>query len=187
MAKSPEQMAQTMIDNMPEKTGKSLQQWLPIVANTEHTKHGQIVRFLKSDHGVTHGFANLIAQQHLAGSAPTATGDSLILAQYSGPKASLKPIYDSVSAVVTKLGPDAEISPKKGYVSFRRKKQFALIQASTKSRVDLGINVKGHSAQGRLEAAGSFNAMVSHRVRLEKPQDVNGEVKKWLRQAYEAA
>ena len=77
-----------------------------------------------------------------------------------------------------------EISPKKAYVSLRRSKQFALIQPSTKTRVDLGLNLNSAKAIGKLESSGSFNTMVSHRVRLESPGDVNKDVKAWLRQAY---
>ena len=69
----------------------------------------------------------------------------------------------------------------------RRSKQFGLIQPSTKTRVDLGLNLKDIPPQGRLEASGSFNAMVSHRVRLNEPGDVDDEVKGWLKAAYEAS
>ena len=80
-----------------------------------------------------------------------------------------------------------EIAPKKSYVSLRRNKQFAIVQRSTRTRVDLGINLKGDPAAGRLEKSGSFNAMVSHRVRLEKPTDVDKEVKASLKKAWAEA
>jgi len=69
----------------------------------------------------------------------------------------------------------------------RRSKQFALIQPTTKDRVDLGIQLKGVPAAGRLEASGSFNAMVSHRVRLAEAKDVDVQVRGWLKQAYDAS
>jgi hypothetical protein len=53
--------------------------------------------------------------------------------------------------------------------------------------VDVGLCLKREATGARLEAAGSFNAMVSHRVRLEKPADVDAELVGWLRQAYERA
>ena len=186
MSSNPDQAVQTMIANLPEKTGKSLPQWLKIVKAAKLDKHGQIVAMLKKDHGVGHGFASLIAHQHLSGGRQE-SGDDLVAAQYSGAKAELKPIYDAVTKMVRALGKDVEVAPKKTCVSYRRSKQFALIQPSTKTRVDLGINLKGVPPQGRLEASGSFNAMVSHRVRLEKQSDVDGEVKAWLKQAYDAA
>jgi hypothetical protein len=186
---SPEEMAATMIANLKDKTGKTLPQWLKITKKAKLEKHGQIVKLLKTDHGVTHGFANLIAHHTLAdGQSAGATDDSaLVEAQYKGPKSELKPIYEAVVAAVRKLGNDVEVSPKKTYVSFRRNKQFALIQPSTKTRVDLGINLKGVAPTDRLEASGSFNAMVSHRVRLTQKIDVDAAVRKWLKQAYDAS
>jgi len=88
---------------------------------------------------------------------------------------------------VQSFGRDVEIAPKKTYVSLRRSKQFALVQPSTKDRIDVGINLEGTAPSGRLEASGSFNAMVSHRVRIGSRKDVDAELKSWLRQAYDAA
>ncbi len=185
MAQSPEEMAATMIANMKEKTGKTLEQWIAVAKKSGAAKHGEIVKALKTDHGMSHGFANLVAHKTLKSDAGSAGGAAdLIAAQYAGPKADLKPIYDALVKAAKALGKDVEISPKKTYVSLRRNKQFALIQPSTKTRVDLGINLKSEPAAGRLEKSGSFNAMVSHRVRLEKPGDVDRDVKAWLKKAY---
>ena len=188
MPQNPDEMAAAMIANMKDKTGKTMPQWLKIAKAAKLEKHGQIVKFLKSDHGMTHGFANLVAHKTLEsdGGSVSAT-DDLVAAQYSGPKAHLRPIYDALVAAVKKFGKDVEVAPKKAYVSLRRNKQFALIQPSTKTRVDLGINLKGKNPGGRLEASGSFNAMVSHRVRLGEPTDVDAELVDWLQQAYQAA
>lgn len=189
MAKSPEEMAAAMIANMKTNTGKTLEQWLVIAKKSGAEKHGQVVKYLKDEHGMTHGFANLVAHKHLKSDAGSAEGgdDALVAAQYAGPKADLKPIYDALIKAAKALGKDVEISPKKTYVSLRRSKQFALIQPSTKARVDLGLNMKGEKAAGRLENSGSFNAMVSHRVKLEKPGDVDKDVKAWLKKAYQDA
>jgi len=187
MAKSPDDMAATMIANMKEKTGKTLAQWKTLAKKSGETKHGAIVKHLKAEHGLTHGFANLVAHKTLESDAGSkaAGGTDLVAAQYAGPKAELKPIYDALIKAVSAFGDDIEVSPKKTYVSLRRNKQFALIQPSTKTRVDLGVNLKDTPADGRLENSGSFNAMVSHRIRLEKPADVNKDVKAWLKKAYQ--
>lgn len=180
--------AQTMIDNLPEKTGKSLEQWLKILARQKFEKHGEIVKWLKSEHAVTHGFANLIAHMHRDAVAGDSNGaDDLVDVQYKGPKDGLRPIYDEIIKVVSGFGKDVEIAPKKAYVSLRRNKQFALVQPSTKTRVDVGINLKGQPPTARLEESGSFNAMVSHRVRVMKKDEVDAELKRWLKKAYEAA
>jgi hypothetical protein len=184
---SPEQMTQTMIDNMPAKTGKSLAQWLTILNKAGLVKHGRIVSFLKENHDVTHGFANLIAHEFLASGKSAPVAGDLVDSQYQGAKAGLRPIYDAVTAMVRQFGNDVDVSPKKTYVSYRRSKQFALIQPSTRDRVDVGLNLKGMTPGGRLEASGSFNAMCSHRVRLGNNSDVNAELKGWLKKAYDAA
>lgn len=189
MAKTPEEMAATMVANLKQNTGKTLEQWLKLLSGAKLARHGEIVKMLKGEHGVTHGYANLIAHHVLkGGAAPAAGGDEdLVASQYAGDKAALRPIYDALVKAVGKFGKDVEVAPKKTYVSLRRKTQFALVQPSTKARVDVGIKLKGVKPAGRLEASGSFNSMVSHRVRLESAKDVDKELVAWLRQAYDAA
>lgn len=184
---TPEEATATMIANMPEKTGKPLETWLKIVARSKLGKHGDIVKMLKADHGMGHGFANLVAHKALASDAGSADAGDLLAAQYAGPKAALKPIYDKLVGLIEGFGRDVEFSPKKAYVSVRRSKQFALIQPSTATRLDLGVNLRGVTPTQRLEASGSFNAMVSHRIRLSSAADVDAAVKAWLKQAYDMA
>ena len=117
----------TMLRNIPEKTGKSLVQWHTILGAASLEKHGQLVSLLKKEHGVTHGFANLIVAKFLKPDVDS--GDDLIAQQYSA-KADLRPIYDVLTKRISKFGKDVEFAPKKAYVSLRRKKQFGLIQPS---------------------------------------------------------
>jgi hypothetical protein len=139
-------------------------------------------------HGLSYGDANAIASRALQsadGQAPT--GDDLVDTQYAGAKSVLKPIYEELILAVESFGPDVEIAPKKGYVSLRRSKQFGLIQPTTATRIDVGIQLKGTAPTARLEASGSFNAMVSHRVRIGAVKEVDPELTDWLRAAYDAA
>ena len=185
MAKTPDEMAAAMIANFKEKTGKTLPQWIKIAAASKLEKHGQILKYLKADHGMTHGFANLVAHKTLKGDAGSSDSGDLVSAQYAGGKGELRPIYDALIAKVNRFGKDVEIAPKKAYVSLRRNKQFALIQPSTKTRVDVGINLKGEGTTTRLEASGSFNSMCSHRVRLSSAKDIDRELIAWLKKAYD--
>ena len=173
--------------NIADNTGKSVAEWVEVCRASGHEKHGQIVKFLKTEHGFTHGYANLVAHRTLHSAADEQGDDDLVAAQYAGPKGELRPIYDRVMRIAESLGDGFEAAPKKTYVSLRHKKQFGLVQPSTRTRVDLGINLKGKDPAGRLEASGSFNAMVTHRVRLESPDDVDAEVAGWLREAFDAA
>ncbi|MFK8016559.1 MAG: DUF4287 domain-containing protein [Gammaproteobacteria bacterium] len=182
---TPDEMAATMLRNLPDKTGKSLKEWHKLLKQSSLEKHGELVKFLKTDHGVTHGFANLIVVKFR--DSGTQSTDDLVDAQYAGAKSDLKPIYDALVKAVQGFGSDVELAPKKAYVSLRRKKQFGLIQPSTKTRVDVGMNLGAAKSTKRLEKSGSFNAMVSHRVRIESVDDIDQQLIGWLKKAYGAA
>ncbi len=178
---------QTMIDNILKNTGKSLEDWVDIVKRKNFSKHGEIIKFLKQEHSFTHGFANLIAHKARKSDAGSAENiDELVENQYKN-KNEFKPIYNKIITEVKKFGADVEIAPKKASVSLRRKKQFALVQPSTKTRIDLGLKLKGKEVKGRLENSGPFGAMCTHRVRLEQITDIDKEVIDWLKEAYEEA
>ena len=107
---------QTMIDNLPARTGRGLDEWFAVVDAAGYEKHGQILSHLKSEYGVSHGFANLIAARALS-RGQAATGDDLVDAQYEGRKAPLRPLYERLVAEVTAFGADVEVAPKKTSVS----------------------------------------------------------------------
>ncbi len=178
-----EKALQTMIDNMPEKTGKSLQEWKSLLHKMTFSKHSEAVNYLKNEHGVTHGFANTIVT--LSKEEKTTTTD-LVENQYKG-KESLRPLYEKLLAVVTKFGNDITVTPKKTSVSIIRKRQFALIQAATKTRIDLGLKIKDKPFEGRLENSGPFGSMCTHRVKISELTDINNELIGWLKEAYDLA
>ena len=174
---------ETMIANMPEKTGKSLDEWKQILSKESFEKHGEAVKFLKEMHGVTHGFANTIV---VLSSNNNNSPEELVELQYKG-KENLKPIYEKLISIVKAFGTDVVITPKKGTVSLIRKKQFALIKPATKTRIDLGLKLKGKETGIRLENSGPFGAMCTHRVKLESRDEINPELVEWLKEAYAKA
>ena len=151
----------SMIANMPAKTGRSLDEWLVLVGTLGLDKHGQIVSRLKAEHGIGHGFANLIAQRHFAVAAGNPDEVDLVDAQYAGPKVALRPAYERLVAAAQMLGDDVEVAPKKTVVSLRRAKQFAQIQPMTGTRIDVGLNLPGDPATERLKAT---TGMCTHKV-----------------------
>ena len=178
---------QTQITNIENNTGKKLADWIGIVKKSGFTKHGELVSFLKDKHGFTHGNANTIvhfAKQSHAGAAENT--DDLVTTQYKG-KENLKPWYDKIMADVLKFGKDIEVSPKKAYVSLVRKKQFAILQPSTKTRLDVGLNIKGVAASGNVEDGKSWNAMCTHRIKIEEEKTINKDLIAWIKKAYEQA
>ena len=185
MATSPEEGMASLIQNLEAKTGRSMADWIATARATGILKHKQMVEHLKADHGLTYGYANQIAQRALAADdAPAAGSDELVDAQFTGSKAAMRPLYDKMIAIMTSIGPDVEVSPKKTCVSLRRNKQFALIQP-TAQRLDVGIILKGVPPVGRLEQ--SPTTMCTHRVKVGSEAEMDAELIAWLRQAYEAA
>jgi hypothetical protein len=185
MAKSPEQIRKEIIANLKEKIGRTQEECQELLRAKGLTKHGEMMKFLKGELGVSHGYANQIALAAIGRTMPGS--DDLVEVQYSGAKAGLRPIYERLIELVRGFGSDVEIAPKLAYVSLRRSKQFAILQPSTATRLDVGIQLKGVAPTARLEASGSFNAMVSHRVRLTSAKEIDSELKRWLKQAYDAA
>jgi len=175
-----DQALKTMLENIKKNSGKPVEHWVSVVQQSGLEKHGEKLKLLKEKHGFTHGFANTIVMMSKKDYIkPGDNTDILIENQYKG-KESLRPIYYELIKKISKFGKDLEIAPKKSYVSLRRKKQFALIVPATKTRIDLGLALKGDAANGRLE---TYNAMCSHRVRLESEKDFDKDVKTWMKEA----
>jgi len=171
----------TMIDNMPEKTGKSLGEWIDILKEKSFSKHTEAVNFLKTEYQVTHGFANTIIA--LSKEEDTSS-DDLLTNQYEG-KETLLPVYEYLIAYLKTLGQDVTIAPKKGSVSIIRKRQFLLIKPATKSRIDLGFKLKDKPVTNRLQDSGPFGTMCTHRVMISSLEDIDDELKRWIREAYD--
>lgn len=189
MPMTPEQMAAAITANLPAKTGKTLAEWVEIVRAQGPLTWKQRVEWLKREYGLGHGQAQVVAwEADKPVDATPATPEELVAAQYAGEKAPLRAIYDRLAAVVANLGADATLEPRQTYVSLNRRKQFGVIQATSKARVTLGLVLPGEPAGERLRAAGSFGSgRTTHRVDLSEPDEVDGEVEGWLRRAYDGA
>ena len=171
--------------NLEERTGKSFAAWINIARKLGTDKHSDIVAYLKLEGPMGHSYANMIA--HEARKPDAVSEEDPVDALYAGSKVVLRPIHDAIIKTVNTFGRDIELVPKKANLSLRRSKQFALVQPSTETRLDIGLNLKGVVPVGRLEASGTWNGMVSHRVRITSIADFNVEVKVWLKQAYDQA
>ncbi len=179
----------TQLANIQKRTGKSLDQLAQIVRSSGLTRHGELRAMLQSDHGMGHGDANLIVHYVLqSDGGSSAAGKPLtevVNEIYSGAKAPLRPIHDHFMAAIEALGP-FEIAAKKGYLSLRRKKQFAMIGPATKTAVEVGLNAKGLAANPPLTVVPP-GGMCQYKVRVSRPDEVNAQLLEWVRQAYEGA
>ena len=183
-----EEGLQAQIRNIEATYGKPLDEWLAIIAASGLTKHTEVVAMLKRDYGMTHGAAHrvsLVARQ--AAAAPSGQDRDPADALYTGRKADLRPLHDALMNAITAFGDDIDQVLKKGYLSLRRRKQFAMIQPSGAGRIDVGLILKDVPPGARLESAVGFNALFTHRVRLTGPDGLDSELIGWLRSAYDRA
>ena len=184
-----DQAVQTQINNIQKKTGKSFDELFAIVKNSGLTKHGEIRDMLKQKLGLGHGDANSLVHAVLQSDGTRAAqgkGEDAVLDEiYSGAKAGFRPIHEKLIKEMNKFG-EFEIVPKKGYVSLRRKKQFAMIGPKTNTRFEVGINAKDFKKNARL-AEQPKGSMCNYIVSLTDAKEVDAELVAWLQSAYEGA
>lgn len=181
----------TQLSNIVKRTGKSIPELTAIVKGSGLSKHGELVTMLKSTLGMGHGDANTLVHTVLksdgqsAAAAQGLSAEQVLDGLYTGPKEVLRPIHDKLIVAIRKFG-DFEEAPKKTYVSYRRKKQFAMIGPATNTRVEVGLNMKGVEATDRLQQLPA-GQMCNYKVKLTDAKEVDAELIAWIKTAYEAA
>src|SRR5262252_5982434 len=160
-----QQGLQAQIRNIEATYGKPMSEWLAIISASGLTKHTDVVTMLKKDYGMTHGAAHrvsLVARQQASEAAAAGRDSDPVSDLYTGKKASLRPLHDALLNAIQAFGDDIELAPKKGYLSLRRRKQFAMIQPSAAGRIDLGLILPDIPPDARLESANGFKGLVNH-------------------------
>jgi Domain of unknown function (DUF4287)/Domain of unknown function (DUF5655) len=179
---------QAYLDNIKAKTGKTPDDFRVLAQEKGLSKHGEIVAWLKADFALGHGHAQAIAHLLLGPNAFAVSSDDRLAKLFTGSKAVWRGTYDAIEAQILCFGPDAGVASTSTYVSLLRgKKKFAVVQPSSAERLDIGIKLRGVPVTERLEAAGSWNSMVTHRVRVTDASQLDAELLGWLRQAYDLA
>jgi hypothetical protein len=184
-----DQAVQTQLNNIQKKTGKSLAELAAIAKKSGLTKHGELRDMFKEKLGLGHGDANSLVHAILASDGTRAaegkSEDAVLDEIYSGAKAGFRPIHEKLMKEINKFG-EFEIVPKKGYVSLRRKKQFAMIGPKTNTRFEVGINAKGLKKNARLLEQPS-GSMCNYVVNVNEVGAVDPELISWIKSAYEGA
>lgn len=186
-----DQSIETQLKNIEIKTGKTRQELAEAVTGSGLTRHGELREFMMQTFGLGYGDANSIVHFALKSDGARAAeerglSDNVLLDEiYAGAKAGLRPIHTRLMEIIQTYG-EFELVPKKGYVSLRRKKQFAMIGPATNTRVEVGLNIKSLPANERLllQPAGG---MCNYKVKLTAVEEIDVDLLDWIRQAYESA
>ncbi len=179
---------QAYLDTIKAKTGKTPADFRKLAAKKGLTKYPEIVAWIKSEFELGHGHANVIAHEIINADAPKVTQDQAIAKLFTGKKEKWRKPYDALIAKLSRFGKDVSVGTTSSYISLLRDgRKFGIVMPSSAERLDLGIKFKGVKPTARLEAAGTWHSMVTHRVRINDPKELDKEVLAWLKQAYEAA
>jgi hypothetical protein len=177
---------QAYLDNIKAKTGKSAEDFKTLAAERNLTKTAEILAWLKSDFGLGHGHAMAIVHVIVHDEHRNAAPEDKTAQLFNGSKAHWRKTYDGLVERISGFGPDVSASAGQTYINLQREgKKFGIVQPSTE-RLDIGIKLKGTAINDRFEAAGLWNNMVTHRVRITQPEQIDAEVIDWLKNAYQA-
>jgi hypothetical protein len=179
---------QAYLDNIQAKTGKTPADFKAMAAEKGLAKTPEIMAWLKSDYGLGHGHAMAIVHLIVHEGHNNASADDKVDKLFSGSKKKWSKSYHDTLEKIKAFGPDTSVSPGQTYINLLRDgKKFGIVQPSSAERLDIGIKLKGVEAAGRFEEAGTWNTMVTHRVRIGNPDQLDAELFSWLKRAYDAA
>lgn len=186
-------MYQNSLAALKQKTGRTLQEWIKLVATEGPATEKERRAWLKAKHGLGMNYSWWIAEQSVGkgddGNPETylKQAEEFVEKMYSGPKQALRPIYDELLVLGRSLGNDVKVCPCKTMVSLYRKHVFAQIKPTTRTRIDLGLALKDTKVPKRLIDTGGLakKDRITHRIEITSAKDIDAEVRKWLKIAYE--
>ena len=176
-------MREWAADLLLSRTGQDVATWNRRIAETGPGDE-QALRDWLAGEGVT-GYAQALLVWERFGYPDflTADAEDLIAGQYAD-RPQLRPVLDAVLASLPALGP-VTVQARKTLVSLvGPRRTFAIVQATTKSRVDLALRLEAARPGGRLLPVRDIGA-ATVRIALAKAEDVDDEVLGWLRRGYD--
>jgi hypothetical protein len=188
------QMVQTWVATLKAKSGRSLEEWLELIRQKGPESEGEQRAWLKADYGLGTNSASWLAERAVGKGGGEDDPESYleaalgyVEAMFAGPKASLRPIYNELLQLGLGIGTEAKACPCETIVPLYRNHVFAQIKPSTRTRIDLGFALKDAPATGRLIDTGGFakKDRITHRIPISSLADIDDEVKRWLRAAYD--
>ena len=178
---------ETYLQMVETKTGKTPDDFKSLATEKGLVKRGDIIAWLKDEFELPPAHANAVVNVILNADAPEVNHDDAIAKHFTSIKSVWREPFDSLVLQLKEFGADVKLSPAKTFINvLRNDKRFAIVQVSAK-RLDVGIKLNGTAPKGRFEQAGAWNPLVTHRVKVDHPDEINGELLLWLRQAYDKA
>jgi len=187
-------MVQKWKDELPAKTGRSLDEWIAFVKKSGPSSEKERRDWLKKKHKLgtnsAWGIAERADGKGLEENSPEAYLEAAarwVEAMFPEPRKALRPLYDELLKTVLAMGKDVKASPGKTAVSIYRNHVFAQIKVSTNSRIDLGLALGNMKTPKRLTDTGGYEKKdrITRRIEVKSKPDIDDELKRWLRKAWE--
>jgi Domain of unknown function (DUF5655)/Domain of unknown function (DUF4287) len=187
-------MTQKWVSTLKDKTGRSLDEWLAVVKESGPKTEKEQREWLKQEFKLGTNSAWWIAERAAGKLDETGDPETYLRAaeqyvekMFSGKKADLRPLYDRLLALGMNMGKDVKACPCETMVPLYRRHVFAQIKPTTQTRIDMGFALGALKGEGRLIETGGYakKDRITHRIAISTPADIDGEVKRWLRVAYE--
>jgi hypothetical protein len=187
-------MVQKWVAELPQKTGRSLEDWLRLIEKEGPPGEKERRQWLKEQYDLGTNTAWWLAER--AAGKDTWDDDpeaylqaalGYVEAMFAGSKAGLRPIYDELLKLGKQLGKDVKVCPCKTIVPLYCQHVFAQIKPATRTRIDLGFSLKGTPATGRLLDTGgeAKGDRITHRIPITSLAEIDDEVRQWLKTAYD--
>ncbi len=182
------------VEEMPEKTGRSLEEWIALTKKSGPSSEKERVSWLKAEHKLGTNSAAWIAGRLEGKNTEEDSPEAYLKAaaewvdvQYSGARAALRPLYEQLLKLGFSLGKDVKACPCKTMVPFYRNHVFAQIKPATNTRIDLGFALGNTKTPKRLIDTGGYEKKdrITRRIEIKSKADIDDEVKRWLKKAYE--
>jgi len=187
-------MMQKWVVDLPDKTGRSLAEWIALVEADGPPAEKERREWLKATHGLGTNASWWIAERSVGkgheDSDPEAylkAAEEYVAAMFTGAKAGLRPIYDQLLKLGLSLGKDVKACPCKTIVPLYRERVFAEIKPATQTRIDLGLALGDLRGTSRLIANSNRpkGNRISHRIAIVSLDEIYDEVRRWLKAAYD--
>ncbi len=187
-------MVQDWIVKLPEKTGRTLEEWLRLVKKSGPPTEKERREWLKKEFKLGTNSAWWIAERAAGKAGEDDDPETYLEAagrhveeMFAGPKVALRPIYDRLLELGLSIGKDAKACPCKTIVPLYRNHVFAQIKPTTNTRIDLGLSLGKTKTPKRLLLTGGLEKgdRITHRIPIGAPAEIDGEVKRWLKTAYD--
>lgn len=183
MTRSWAEMMTGIAERLRATTGDDVATWSERVRDTGLVSEADVRSWL-AERGIT-GYPQMLLVMERFGYPDflTASADELIDAQYAD-RPGLRPVFDEVVSAALRLG-EVHVQARKGYVPLvGPRRTFAVLQASTRTRVDLGLRLDREPGGRLLPARSVGNRDCAVRVALTSVEEVDDEVLALLAEAY---